>query len=77
VKKSNPNTVSDAHVWRVIAQSSYGITEQCQRCGSCFHTGADRCGPLWCMPTAQWRASHPNDDGRWRRDGFVSPMEPK
>lgn len=77
VDMSNPRTVSDAHVWKVIFQSPQGITEQCQRCGSCFHTGADAHGPVWCMPSKAWLEAHPEDDGAWRRDGYVSPMAPK
>ncbi len=50
---------SSRHVWKVASQN----VDYCERCGTRFHRIADGpSGAIYCSPTPQWIAAHPDDD---------------
>lgn len=53
---------SSRHVWKVASQN----VDFCERCGTRFHRIADASGAIYCAPTPEWLASHPDDD---RKEG--------
>jgi hypothetical protein len=54
------NRPSKRHVWFVVSQNVDG----CKRCGTRFHRIADGpSGAVYCVPTPQWLADNPTDDG--------------
>ena len=57
---------SKRHVWKYLRGiGTYtGAVERCQRCERTFVENADTRGPVYCYPTAEWMAAHPEDDGK-------------
>jgi hypothetical protein len=58
---------SSRHVWREVrteAGTGAGYTSRCERCGRSFVARADTRAPIYCYPTKEWLAAHPEDDAR-------------
>ena len=51
---------SKRHVWKAASQD----VDYCLRCGTRFHRIADAGGAIYCFATPEWRAAHPEDDGK-------------
>ena len=49
---------SKRHVWKVASQN----VDQCERCGCRFLRTHDARGAIYCVPTPNWVAHHPDDD---------------
>ena len=57
---------SPRHVWKEFRTESHtggGHSARCERCASYFNSRADTRGPVYCYPTAEWMAAHPDDNG--------------
>lgn len=53
------NRPSPRHVWYVKSQN----TDACRRCGTLYYRPGGGSGAVYCSPTPQWLAEHPDDDG--------------
>ena len=63
------NQPSKRHVWgkhtfKNPTTNWSGYAATCERCGRHFNERADTRAPVYCYPTAEWLAAHPNDDGK-------------
>lgn len=52
------NRPSSRHVWKVKSQG----VDVCLRCNSSFIHQCGGTGPVYCFPSAEWLAEHPDDD---------------
>ena len=60
------NRPSSRHVWQETWTSTMQAgnhSSRCARCGAGFNAFADTRGPVYCYPTKEWMAAHPEDDG--------------
>ncbi len=51
------NRPSAKHVWYVKSQG----VDSCHRCGCSYIRRLGGSGPVYCFPTSQWLAEHPDD----------------
>lgn len=59
------NQPSKLHRWKFIRMTEHtGAVESCERCGSHFIERADTRGAVYCYPTPDWLAEHPDDNGK-------------
>lgn len=59
------NQPSKRHVWKFLRMSERtGAVERCERCGRTFIERVDTRGAVYCYVTSEWRAAHPDDDGK-------------
>ncbi len=56
---------SSRHEWKEqgFTKQGNGYISHCQRCGCRFHSVADTRAPIYCYPSREWMAVHPDDNG--------------
>lgn len=56
---------SSRHVWKELGltKEGNGYRSMCLRCECRFHSVADTRGPIYCYPSKEWLAAHPDDNG--------------
>lgn len=58
------NRPSSRHVFKVTFQNGSEFGETCQRCGCRYNTRVGGTAAVYCVPSKEWMAEHPQDDGR-------------
>jgi hypothetical protein len=57
------NRPSSKHQFKVTFQNGNEFGEKCHRCGCSYNTRVGGTAAVYCSPTKQWMAEHPEDDG--------------
>ena len=58
------NRPSARHVFKVVFQNGSEFGEKCQRCGCHYNTRVGGTAPVYCVPSKDWLAANPQDDGK-------------